>query len=58
MSNGGPGSPTALTVDNLPAPVGVGLNDVSFGWHIGDPRGGILPVILLFGLVRLAGVRR
>jgi putative oxidoreductase len=25
--------------------------------HIGDPRGGILPVILLFGLVRLAGVR-
>ena len=27
-------------------------------FHIGDPRGGILPVILLFGLVRLAGVRR
>ena len=34
----GPGAPLALTVDDLVAPVGIGLSDVYFGWHVGDSR--------------------
>ncbi len=37
-SSGGPGAPLALTVDDLVAPVGIGLTDVYFGWHVGDSR--------------------
>ena len=36
----GPGAPQALTVDDLAAPVGIGLTDVYFGWHVGDSRRG------------------
>ena len=36
--SGGPGPPLALTVDDLVAPVGIGLTDVYFGWHVGDSR--------------------
>src|SRR5262249_49685413 len=36
----GPGAPSALTVDDLVAPVGLGLTDVYFGWHVGDSRRG------------------
>ena len=35
-----PGRPTGLTVDGLVAPVGLGLDDVNFGWHVGDTRRG------------------
>ena len=38
--SGGPGAPLALTVDDLVAPVGLGLTDVYFGWHVGDSRRG------------------
>ncbi len=36
----GPGAPQALTVDDLAAPVGLGLTDVYFGWQIADGRRG------------------
>jgi alpha-L-rhamnosidase len=35
-----PGAPRALTVDDLPAPVGLGLTDVYFGWLLADGRRG------------------
>jgi alpha-L-rhamnosidase len=38
--SGGPGAPRALTVDDLAAPVGIGLTDVYFGWHVSDSRRG------------------
>jgi alpha-L-rhamnosidase len=34
------GAPTSLTVDDLVAPVGLGLTDVYFGWHVADSRRG------------------
>ena len=34
----GLGAPSALTVDDLAAPVGLGLTDVYFGWHDNDRR--------------------
>jgi alpha-L-rhamnosidase len=34
----GPGSPRTLTVDGLAAPIGLGPDDVSFGWNLGDDR--------------------
>ncbi|MHB8464751.1 MAG: family 78 glycoside hydrolase catalytic domain [Acidimicrobiales bacterium] len=37
---GGPGAPTALTVDDLAAPVGLGQSDIFFGWHVNDIRRG------------------
>jgi alpha-L-rhamnosidase len=39
-TSGGPRAPLALTVDDLAAPVGIGLTDVYFGWHVGDSRRG------------------
>ncbi len=36
----GPGAPLALTVDETNAPVGLGLTDVYFGWHVDDSRRG------------------
>ncbi len=33
-------SPTTLTVDGLMSPIGLGLDDVYFGWHLGDERRG------------------
>ncbi len=39
---GGPGAPLALTVDDLAAPVGLGLTDVYFGWHVDDGRRGAI----------------
>ena len=39
-TSGGPGVPRALTVDDLAAPVGIGLNDAYFGWHVDDNRRG------------------
>jgi alpha-L-rhamnosidase len=35
-----PGAPQALIVDDLSAPVGLGLTDVYFGWHVVDSRRG------------------
>jgi len=37
-TTGGPGPPLALTVDDLVAPIGLGLTDVYFGWHVNDRR--------------------
>jgi hypothetical protein len=37
-----PGSPRTLTVDGLEAPIGLGLNDVYFGWHVDDHRRGAI----------------
>jgi alpha-L-rhamnosidase len=34
------GAPRGLTVDGLPAPIGLGLTDVQFGWQVNDPRAG------------------
>ena len=31
-------SPTALTVDGLAAPIGLGLDDIYFAWHLDDDR--------------------
>ena len=39
-ASGGPGAPLWLTVDGLAAPVGIGLTDAYFGWHVGDSRRG------------------
>jgi alpha-L-rhamnosidase len=39
-TSGSPGAPRALTVDDLVAPVGIGLTDVYFGWHVVDGRRG------------------
>jgi alpha-L-rhamnosidase len=36
----GPGAPVALTVDDLSSPIGLGLDDVFFGWHVHDARRG------------------
>jgi len=33
-------SPLVLTVDGLAAPIGLGLDDIYFGWHLGDDRPG------------------
>ena len=35
-----PGAPSALTVDDLKAPIGLGLSDVVFAWHVDDERRG------------------
>jgi len=37
---GAPGAPAALTVDGLPAPLGIGLDDVFFAWQVDDTRRG------------------
>ncbi|HEV2309239.1 MAG TPA: family 78 glycoside hydrolase catalytic domain [Acidimicrobiia bacterium] len=34
------GVPQGLTVDGLRSPIGLGLTDVQFGWHVNDPRPG------------------
>ena len=34
------GPPQALTTDDLRAPIGLGLTDVQFAWHVNDPRPG------------------
>ncbi len=39
-TSGAPGAPRALTVDDLVAPVGIGLTDVYFGWYVVDSRRG------------------
>jgi alpha-L-rhamnosidase len=40
VKSAGPGAPQALTVDDMPAPVGLGLTDVYFGWYVSDSRRG------------------
>jgi alpha-L-rhamnosidase len=35
-----PGAPTALTVDGLQSPIGLGVSDVAFAWHVVDARRG------------------
>ena len=52
-----------LWIPKVAQPAAIGLIIIMVGaiythMHTGDPRGGILPAILLFGLVRLAGIRR
>ena len=52
-----------LWIPKVAQPAALGLILIMCGavythMHTGDPRGGILPVVMLFGLVRLAGVRR
>ena len=34
------GAPQGLTVDGLRSPIGLGLTDVQFAWHVNDPRPG------------------
>src|SRR5271157_3025260 len=40
VASGTPGAPEALRVDNLLAPIGLGLDDVFFSWRVGDHRRG------------------
>jgi alpha-L-rhamnosidase len=56
----GHGSPRALTVDGLTAPLGLGLDDVYFGWHLGDTRRGALQSAyrIVVSRPRLTGARR
>src|SRR5579862_4296388 len=37
-----PGAPTALSVDDLPAPIGLSPDDISFAWHVTDDSRGAL----------------
>src|SRR5690242_10730559 len=37
-SDAGPSRAAGLTVDGLTNPIGLGASDVSFGWHVNDPR--------------------
>jgi alpha-L-rhamnosidase len=37
-----PGPPEALKVDRLTAPIGLGLNDIQFGWQVNDRRRGAI----------------
>jgi len=39
-SSSGPASPRELTVDGLVAPIGLGLDDIYFGWQLTDTRRG------------------
>src|SRR5579862_544822 len=39
-ASGAPGTPTALTVDGLGAPIGLSAFDIHFGWQVGDTRRG------------------
>jgi alpha-L-rhamnosidase len=39
-SGGRPGPPTALTVNGVPAPIGVDPDDVNFAWQVSDARRG------------------
>ena len=39
-SGPGPGRPAGLTVAGLVAPIGLGVDDVTFAWHVGDDRRG------------------
>ena len=41
-ASGPPGAPEALSVDGLPAPIGLSPEDVYFAWHIGDQRRGAI----------------
>lgn len=56
----GPGAPLALTVDDMPAPIGLGLTDVYFGWHVNDSRRGAVQSAYRIVVSRptLAGPRR
>jgi alpha-L-rhamnosidase len=49
-----------LTVDGLAAPLGLGLDDVYFGWHVGDDRRGAVQRAyrLVVTRPRLTGARR
>jgi alpha-L-rhamnosidase len=37
-----PAAPTSLTVDGMPAPIGLAPDDVFFAWHVGDDRRGAI----------------
>jgi alpha-L-rhamnosidase len=39
-SSSGPGPPVSLTVDGLDSPIGLGVDDVFFAWHVADERRG------------------
>jgi alpha-L-rhamnosidase len=56
----GPGAPLALTVDDMPAPIGLGLTDVYFGWHVNDSRRGAVQSAYRIVVSRpiLAGTKR
>ena len=56
----GPGAPRALTVDDLTAPVGLGLSDLYFGWHVVDSRRGAVQGAFRIVVTRpvLTGPRR
>ena len=59
-TSGGPGAPQALTVDDLAAPVGLGLDDVYFGWHVVDSHRGAVQSAYRIVVTRpvLGGPRR
>ena len=42
ISSSAPAAPTSLTVDGMPAPIGLAHDDVFFAWHVGDDRRGAL----------------
>ena len=41
-SGAGPDAPSALTVDGLRAPIGLGVSDVAFAWDVDDTRRGAM----------------
>ncbi|HVU74515.1 MAG TPA: family 78 glycoside hydrolase catalytic domain [Mycobacteriales bacterium] len=49
-----PGAPTHLTVDDLTDPIGLGTDDVSFGWYVADPRSGAVQSAYRIRVVRPA----
>ncbi len=38
--DGAPGRPASLTTDGLSGPIGLGVTDVQFAWHVNDPQRG------------------
>ncbi len=56
----GLGPPDALTTDDLPSPIGLGLTDVQFAWHVHDARRGAVQTAyrIVVDQVVLAGPTR
>ncbi len=53
-------SPRALTVDGMAAPIGLGLDDIYFAWHLGDDRRGAVQIAyrVVVSRPRLTGTGR
>ena len=59
-AHAGQGSPRALTVDGLASPIGLALDDIYFGWHLGDARRGAVQSAyrIVVSWMRPAGIGR